>query len=167
MYNKNKMFFLFLSCKSTFFAVGATTTGGGISAEPFFLYFPRVHLPSDYRCKPIISYMRWDASMHFQSILLPLVARIRRYVGVRHADNAIDLLRFRGENYQRKEQSVDVLLRNSQRVPEPFSVGEAWPAVCRLGRSKFTNLRSDSATCYYLFLFARYDMQRCYLLQIT
>lgn len=58
--------------------------------------------------------------MSFRSAPLPLGVRTRGYVGVGHAGNAIDLLRFRGENRRWREQSVDVLLRN----PEPFVVGE-------------------------------------------
>lgn len=46
--------------------------------------------------------------------------RTRGHVGVGHAGNAIDSLRFREENRRWKEQSADMLLRN----PEPFVVGE-------------------------------------------
>lgn len=66
-----------------------------------------------------------DASMPFQSA--PVDAHTREYVGVEHAGNVIDLLRFREEN-RYKEQSADVLLRNFK----PFVVGERVPRFVTL-----------------------------------
>lgn len=72
---------------------------------------------------------RVDVSMPFRSAPLP---RRRTHAGTRgrgaHAGNAIDLLRFRGENRRWREQSVDVLLRNT----EPFVVGERVPRFVAL-----------------------------------
>lgn len=79
----------------------------------------------DYRCKPIINYTRMDASMPFRSASVDV--RTRKHVGVGHAGNVIDLLRFREEN-RYKEQSADVLLRNF----EPFVVGERVPRFVTL-----------------------------------